>query len=56
MAAGAVPFGGSPMAMGGALVTPDMHTVGDEEWATLLARVASALAPAGATAQTGAAQ
>ncbi|HEY7012196.1 MAG TPA: TetR family transcriptional regulator [Streptosporangiaceae bacterium] len=44
------------LAMGGALVTPDMHTVGDEEWATLLARVASALAPAGATAQTGAAQ
>jgi len=40
----------------GALVPPDMHTVGDEEWATLLARVASALAPAGATAQTGAAQ
>jgi AcrR family transcriptional regulator len=44
------------LAMGGALVTPDMHAVGDEEWATLLARVASALAPAGATAQTGAAQ
>ena len=44
------------LAMGSTLVTPDMHTVGDEEWAALLARVASALAPAGATAQTGAAQ
>ncbi len=43
------------LAMGGALVTPDMHTVGDEAWATLLARVASALAPVGATVQTGAA-
>lgn len=34
------------LAMGSALITPDMHSVGDEEWAALLARVASALAPA----------
>jgi AcrR family transcriptional regulator len=44
------------LAMGGTLVTPDMHTVGDDEWAALLARVASALAPAGVTAQTGVAR
>lgn len=35
------------LAMGSALVTPDMHSVGDEEWAALLTRVAAALAPAG---------
>jgi AcrR family transcriptional regulator/ferredoxin len=34
------------LAMGSALVTPDMHSVGDEEWAALLTRVAAALAPA----------
>jgi AcrR family transcriptional regulator/ferredoxin len=34
------------LGMGSALVTPDMHAVGDEEWAALLGRVASALAPA----------
>jgi AcrR family transcriptional regulator len=44
------------LAMGGALVTPDLNTVGDEEWAALLTRVASALAPAGPTAQTGSMQ
>jgi AcrR family transcriptional regulator len=37
------------LAMGSALVTPDLHEVGDDEWATLLARVAGALA--GATAE-----
>jgi AcrR family transcriptional regulator/ferredoxin len=35
------------LAMGSALIMPDMHAVGDEEWAALLARVATALAPAG---------
>ena len=44
------------MAMGSALITPDLHAVGDEEWAVLLTRVAAALAPAAVTAQTGAAQ
>ena len=32
------------LAMGSALVTPDLHEVGDDEWAALLARVAGALA------------
>ncbi|MGE5136255.1 MAG: TetR family transcriptional regulator [Gemmatimonadota bacterium] len=41
------------LAMGSALVTPDLHAVGEDEWAALLARVAAALAPAGITAQTG---
>jgi AcrR family transcriptional regulator len=36
------------LAMGSALVTPDMHSVGDGEWAALLSRVAGALAPSGA--------
>ncbi|WP_440071559.1 TetR/AcrR family transcriptional regulator [Streptosporangium sp. OZ121] len=40
------------LAMGSALVTPDLHPVDDEEWAALLARVVAALAPAGTTAQT----
>ena len=53
------------LSMGSALVTPDLHPVDDEEWATVLARVVSALAPAGrgqpprettATAHTGAEQ
>jgi AcrR family transcriptional regulator/ferredoxin len=35
------------LAMGSALVTPDMHTVGDEEWAALLTRVSRAVAPVG---------
>jgi len=30
--------------MGSALVTPDLHAVGDEEWAALLTRVMTALA------------
>jgi hypothetical protein len=45
------------LAMGSALVTPDLHAVTDEEWAALLARVIAGLAPAGTTAKpTGAAQ
>jgi hypothetical protein len=35
------------LAMGSALVTPDLHAVDDEEWAALLTRVVTALAPAG---------
>ncbi|HYB89378.1 MAG TPA: hypothetical protein VEC76_21195 [Streptosporangiaceae bacterium] len=41
------------LAMGGALVTPDLHTAGDEEWAALPGRLVTALAPTGITAQTG---
>ena len=37
------------LSMGSALVTPDLHAVGDGEWATLLSRVAGGLARAGAT-------
>jgi AcrR family transcriptional regulator len=33
------------LAMGGALVTPDLHEIGDAEWAALLTRVAAILAP-----------
>ncbi len=33
------------LAMGSSLVTPDLHAVGDEEWAALLTRLVSALAP-----------
>jgi len=33
------------LAMGSALITPDMHAVGGPEWAALLNRVATALAP-----------
>ncbi|GAA3005975.1 helix-turn-helix domain-containing protein [Streptosporangium longisporum] len=39
------------LAMGSALVTPDLHRVDDGEWAALLARLVTALAPAGAAAQ-----
>jgi AcrR family transcriptional regulator len=39
------------LAMGSALVTPDLHGVGDEEWSALLGRVVSALAPRGAGPQ-----
>jgi AcrR family transcriptional regulator len=35
------------LAMGSALVTPDLHEVGEDEWAALLARVAGALAVTG---------
>jgi AcrR family transcriptional regulator len=44
------------LAMGSALITPDLHAVSEEEWAALLARVAAGLAPAAVTAQTGTAQ
>jgi AcrR family transcriptional regulator len=40
------------LAMGSALITPDLHEVGEDEWAALLARVADALAGA-RTADTG---
>jgi AcrR family transcriptional regulator len=43
------------LAMGSALITPDLHAVGDDEWAALLARVVTGLAPAGSTAPKGAA-
>ena len=37
------------LAMGSALITPDLHEVGDQEWAALLARVVAGLAPADTT-------
>ncbi|GAA5066051.1 AcrR family transcriptional regulator [Thermocatellispora tengchongensis] len=37
------------LAMGSALITPDLHEVGDEEWTALLTRLVAALAPAGTT-------
>jgi AcrR family transcriptional regulator/ferredoxin len=33
------------LAMGSALITPDMHAVGDQEWAAVLSRIAMALGP-----------
>jgi AcrR family transcriptional regulator len=39
------------LAMGSALVPPSLHAVGDDEWAALLARLATALAPPGVTAR-----
>jgi len=42
--------------MGSALITPELHAVDDDEWATLLSRVVAAFAATGVTAQTGAAQ
>jgi AcrR family transcriptional regulator len=44
------------LAMGSALITPDLHAVDDEEWATLLGRVVAGLGRAGTTAQTGSPQ
>jgi hypothetical protein len=41
------------LAMGSALVTPDLHAVDGEEWAALLTRVMTALAPTGSMVQTG---
>jgi AcrR family transcriptional regulator/ferredoxin len=41
------------LAMGSALVPPDLHAVDDGEWAALLSRLVTALAPASATTQTG---
>ena len=37
------------LAMGSALVPPSLHAVGDDEWAALLARLATALTPPGVT-------
>jgi hypothetical protein len=44
------------LAMGSALITPDLHAVTDAEWAALLTRVVAGLAPSAATAQTGTAR
>jgi AcrR family transcriptional regulator len=44
------------LAMGSALVPPDLHAVDDEEWTALLTRVVAALAPTDMTAQRGATQ
>ncbi len=44
------------LAMGSALVTPDLHAVDEHEWAALLGRVVTAFAQAGLTAQAGSAQ
>jgi len=41
------------LSMGSALITPDLHGVGDDEWAALLTRIVAALAP---TTNTGDAQ
>ena len=40
------------LAMGSALITPDLHGVGEQEWAALLTRLVTALAPAGPHRQT----
>jgi AcrR family transcriptional regulator len=40
------------LAMGSALVTPDLHAVDDAEWAALLSRVAAGLGGARVTAKT----
>src|SRR6201998_991096 len=40
------------LAMGSALVTPDMHAVSDREWMELLSRVVTALGPTDSTAGT----
>ncbi len=44
------------LAMGSALITPDLHAVDEDEWAALLARVVAGLARTGPTAQTGSPQ
>jgi len=44
------------LAMGSALVTPDLHAVDKDEWAALLTRVVAALARTDLTAQTGTAK
>jgi AcrR family transcriptional regulator len=41
------------LAMGSALITPDLHQVDDQEWAALIGRVVVALARTDITAQTG---
>jgi AcrR family transcriptional regulator len=44
------------LAIGSALVTPDLHAVGEQEWAELLTHVIASLAPADSAAPTGAAR
>src|SRR6516162_10074454 len=44
------------LAMGSALITPDLHAVGETEWADLLTRLVAALAPADPPTQPGATQ
>jgi AcrR family transcriptional regulator len=44
------------LVIGSGLVTADLHAVTDEDWNTLLSRIAAALAPAGDTAQREAAK
>ncbi|MEW9550568.1 TetR/AcrR family transcriptional regulator [Nonomuraea sp. NPDC050783] len=44
------------LAMGSALITPDLHAVDDEEWTALLTRVVRAFAPGGGPPQSGAPQ
>jgi AcrR family transcriptional regulator len=41
------------LAIGSALVTPDLHAVDDEDWTGLLSSVVAGLAPIAMTAQTG---
>jgi AcrR family transcriptional regulator len=41
------------LAMGSALITPDLHAVSEEEWVTLLSRVIAGLAPSAVNTQTG---
>jgi AcrR family transcriptional regulator len=41
------------LSMGSALVTPDLHAVGEEEWAALLGRIVAGLAPRAVPAETG---
>jgi AcrR family transcriptional regulator len=44
------------LSMGSALITPDQHAVGGEEWSALLTRLVGAFAPAGTIEQRGTAQ
>jgi AcrR family transcriptional regulator len=44
------------LAMGSALVPPDLHAVGDDEWTALLTRVVTGLTRPGSTGQTATAQ
>ena len=41
------------LAMGSALITPDLHAVEDEEWTALLTRVVRAFAPSGTPPESG---
>lgn len=44
------------LAMGSALITPDLHAVDEEEWAALLTRLVRAIARSDTTAENGAPQ